>query len=54
MKSHWKNIKLFELNALPVSNDRYIKTKIRKYGDNFYPNFRGSNVPKDHIECESF
>ena len=26
----WQNIKL---NALPVYNDRYIKTKIRTFGD---------------------
>ena len=24
------------------------------YGDKVYTNFRGSNVPKDNIECESF
>ena len=34
--------------------DRYIKTKIRTYGDKVYTNFRGLNVPKDEIECESF
>ena len=33
---------------------RYIKTKIRTYGDKVYTNFRGLNVPKDNIECESF
>ena len=58
-----KNIKLFELrlkvlknielNALPVFDDRYIKTKIRTYGDKVYTNFRGINVPEDDIECES-
>ena len=29
----WKN---FELNALPVYDDRYIKIKIRRYGDKIY------------------
>ena len=46
-----KNIKLF---ALPVYDDRFIKTKIRTYSDKVYTNFRGLNVPEDDIECESF
>ena len=28
-----------ELNALPIYDDRYIKTKLRTYGDNVYTNF---------------
>ena len=47
----FKNIKL---NALPVYDDTYIKTKISIYGDEVYTNFRGLNVPEDDIECESF
>ena len=57
MRSYWKNIKLFglklrilnniKLNALPVYDDRYIKTKLRTYGDKFYTNFRGSNVSEE-------
>ena len=43
-----------ELNALPVSDDRYMKTKIRKYGHKVYTNFHGLNVPEDDIEWESF
>ena len=43
-----------ELNALPVYDDRYIKTKIRTYGDRVYINFRGLNVPEYDIKCESF
>ena len=39
---------------MPVYNDRYIKTKIRTYGDKVYTNFHGLNVPEDDIECESF
>ena len=31
--------KKIELDALPVYNDRYIKTKIRTYGDKVYTNF---------------
>ena len=40
--------------ALPVYDDRYIKTKIRTYGDKTYTNFRELNVPEDDIKCESF
>ena len=47
----YKNIKL---NALPVYDDRHIKTKIRTYGDKVYTNFFGLNVPEDDIECQSF
>ena len=43
-----------ELNALLVYDDRYIKTKIRMYGDEVYPNFHSSNVVEDGVECESF
>ena len=28
-----------ELNVLPIYDDRYIKTKLRTYGDNVYTNF---------------
>ena len=35
-------------------NARYIKTKIRTYGDKVYTNFRGLNVSEDDIGCESF
>ena len=44
----------FELNALAVSDDSYIKTKTRIYGDNVYANFCDLNVPEKNIECESF
>ena len=53
----WKKIedsKNIVLNALPVYDDRYIKIKIRTYGDKVYNNFRGLNMPGDDIECESF
>ena len=39
-----ENLKSIELNALPVYDNRYIKTKIRTYGDKVYANFRGLNV----------
>ena len=37
-----------------IEDDRFMKTKIRTYGDKFYTNIRGLNVPEDDIECESF
>ena len=42
------------LNALPGYNDRYMKSKIRTYGDKIYTNVRGLNVTEDDIEWESF
>ena len=56
-KSIWTKIEdliNIEVNALPVYDDTYIKTKIRTYGGKVYTNFRGLNVPEDDIECESF
>ena len=42
-----KNIKLI---ALPVYDDRYIKTKIRTFGDKVYTNFHGLNMPENDKE----
>ena len=47
-EANWTKIEDFkniELNALPVYDDRYIKTKIRTYLEKAYTNFRGINVP---------
>ena len=41
-------------NALPISDYRYIKTKIRTYGDTVYTNSDGLNLLEIGIECESF
>ena len=49
-----KDLKNIELNSLPVYDDRYIKIKIRRFGDKFYTNFCGLNVPKDDIQSELF
>ena len=49
-----EDLKNIKLNALPVYDDRYVKAKIRIYGDKVYANFHGLNVPEDDIECESF
>ena len=42
------------MNALPVYNDRYIKSKTRTYGDKICTSFGGINVPEDDVEYESF
>ena len=49
-----EDLKSIELTALSGYDDRYIKTKIRTYGDKVYTNFHGLNVLEDDIECESF
>ena len=49
-----EDLKNIKLNDLPVYDDRYIKTKIRAFGDIVYTNFRGLIVLEDEIECESF
>ena len=49
-----EDLKNIKLNALPVYDYRYIKTKMRTFSDKVYTNFRGLNVPEDNIECESF
>ena len=44
-----EDLKNIELNALPVYDDRYIKTKIKTYGDKVCTNFRGLNGPEHYI-----
>ena len=49
-----EDLKNIELNALPVYNHKYIKTKIRSYRDKFYTAFSDLNVAEDDIICKSF
>ena len=56
-KTIWTKIEEMQsisLNALPVYDDRYIKTKISIFGDKIYDGFHGLNAPEDRVECESF
>ena len=56
LKGIWikiEDLKNLEFNALPVYDDRYIKTKIKICSGKVY-NVCGLNVPDDDIECESF
>ena len=53
-KAIWNKIedlKIIESNALPTSDDRYIKTKIRTYS-NKHTNFWGLNAPEDDKGCK--
>ena len=43
-----------ELNALPVYDDRYIKTKVTTFDDKVYTSFCGLNEAGNDIKCESF
>ena len=47
MKNNW-------IRCSPLYDDRYIKTKIRIYGDKVHTDFRDLNVLEDYTECESF
>ena len=44
------NLMNIEFNSEPVSgdNDKYIKTKIKSYGDNVNRNFQGNKIPKEN------
>ena len=49
-----EDLKNIELDTLPVCDDRYLKTKIRTYGDEVYTHFRGFNATENGIECKFF
>ena len=49
-----EDLKNIELNTLLVCDDRYLKTKIRTYGDEVYTTFCGFNVTENGIECKFF
>ena len=56
-KTIWTKIKdtqNIKLNCLLFYDHRYVKTNIRTYGNRFYTNFCGLNVPEDSVGCESF
>ena len=50
----WNKIKSLikkEFNNEPVYNDKYIKTKIKKYNDKVYKIFQHNEIPKDNEYC---
>ena len=55
-KTMWakiEDLKNIELNALPIYDDRYRKTRIRTCGDKDYTNFHILSLLKDDTERES-
>ena len=42
------------MNGSTIYENRYIKTKIKTYGNKVYSNFCGLNVPQGGIELEYF
>ena len=50
----WDWFKNIKLKALPVHDDRYIKTKIRAFDDKVYTNFLSLILLENVIECKSF
>ena len=49
-----KDLRNIEYDALPIYDDRYLKTKITAYDEKVYTNFCGLNVSEEGVECESF
>ena len=49
-----EDLENIELNSLPVYDDKYIKTKIRTYGDKVCTNFHGLNVPENEKKKKIF
>ena len=45
-----EDLKNTKSHALPVYDERCVKTKIGTYGDKFYTNFWGLDVPEDGVE----
>ena len=45
------NIK-FDNETVYGDNDKYIKTKIKVYGNNVNTNFQGKKVPKENASCK--
>ena len=43
-----------EFDSEPVhgDNDKYVKTKIKSYGDKVNTNFQGKKIPKENASCK--
>ena len=53
----WERVSILmniEFDSAPVydDNDKYIKTKIKTYGDKININFQGKKVPKENASCK--
>ena len=56
MREKISSLKNKELDSEPVyaDNDKYIKAKIKKYGDNINTNFQGRKIPKEYTSMIIF
>ena len=41
-----------KFESVYVDNDKYIKTKIKSYGDKVNTNFQGKKEPKENASCK--
>ena len=53
----WKKVRnllhiKFDSELVYGDNDKYIKTKIKIYGDKVNTNFQGKKIPKENSSCE--
>ena len=50
------NLMNIEFDSEPVygDNNKYIKTKIKSYGDKIYTNFQGKKVPKKMLHISAY
>ena len=42
----------FDSEPVYGDNDKYIKTKIKRYGDDVITNFQGKKTPKENTSCK--
>ena len=42
----------FDSEPIYGDNNKYIKTKIKSYGDEINTNFQGKNIPKENVLCK--
>ena len=58
MGKKFSNLMNIKFDSEPVfsDNDKYIKTKIKLYGDKVNTNFQGKKIPKENAsyKCVSF
>ena len=43
--------KEFDSNPVYGNNDKYIKSKIKSYGDNIQTDFLDKGVPRENVSC---
>ena len=53
----WEKVSILmkiEFDSVPIygDNDKYIKAKIKSYGDKVNANFQGKKIPKENASCK--